>query len=127
MSEFQKKAGEKLDREYKAGKYDRYAQIMKDSALKTLKEFCGQDEEFAQAVAQGGSFEDCMKAVAKNCGSGISDLEAYKRAVQFYFPGAEIRCTMTVDLIGKADEPDTPKHAAEGSTKGIMLDFTDFL
>ena len=127
MSEFQKKAGEKLDREYKAGKYDRYAQIMKDSVLKTLKEFCGQDEEFAQAGAQGGSFEDCMKAVAKNCGTGISDLEAYKRAVQFYFPGAEIRCTMSVDLIGAAAEPYTPKHAAEGSGKGIMLDFTDFL
>ena len=127
MSEFQKKAGEKLDREYKAGKYDRYAQIMKDSVLKTLKEFCGQGEEFAQAVVQGGSFENCMKAVAKNCGTGISDLEAYKRAVQFYFPGAEIRCTMTVDLIGAAAESYTPKHAAEGNGKGIMLDFTDFL
>ena len=127
MSDFQKQAGEKLDKEYKSGKYDRYAAAMKESVLKTLKDFIGQDEEFAQAVVQGGTFEDCMKAVARNCGSSISDLEAYRRAVQFYFPGAEIRYTMTVDLIGAAAEPYTPKHAAEGSAKGIMLDFTDFL
>ena len=127
MSDFQKQAGEKLDKGYKAGKYDRYAQIMKESVLKTLKDFCGQDEEFAQAIVQGGTFEDCMKKVAAGCGNGISDLEAYRRAVQFYFPGAEIRCTMTVDLIGAAAEPYTPKHAAEGGGKGIMLDFTDFL
>ena len=127
MSDFQKQAGEKLDKEYKSGKYDRYAAAMKESVLKTLKDFIGQDEEFAQAVVQGGTFEDCMKAVARNCGNSISDLEAYRRAVQFYFPGAEIRCTMTVDLIGAAAEPYTPKHAAEGSAKGIMLDFTDFL
>lgn len=127
MSDFQKQAGEKLDKEYKAGKYDRYAQIMKESVLNMLKEFCEQEEELAQAVVQGGSFEDCMKAVAKNCGTWLPDPEAYRRAVQFFFPGAEVRCKMTVDLIGAAAEPYTPKHAAEGGGKGIMLDFTDFL
>ena len=127
MGEFQKQASDKLGKEYRGGKYDRYAAAMKENVLKTLEDFCRQDEEFAQAVVQGGSFEECMKAVAKNCGNAISDLEAYRRAVQFYFPGAEIRCSMTVDLIGAAAEPYTPKHAAEGGAKGIMLDFTDFL
>ena len=69
---------------------------------------------------QGGTFEDCMKAVAKGCGSSISDLDAYKKAVQFYFPGAQIRMTMTIDLIGAAagksaaQEPEQPK--------GVILD-----
>ena len=128
MSEFQKEAKEKLEKEYKAGKYDRYATAMKDAVRKALDGFIEQDGEFAQAVAQGGSFEDCMKAVAKGCGSSISDLEAYRRAVQFYFPGADIRWSMTIDLIGNAGrEPYEPKHAAESPAKGIMLDFTDFL
>lgn len=46
-------------------KLDRYGEAMKGSVADTLLEFCRQDGEFAQAVAQGGSFEDCMKAVIR--------------------------------------------------------------
>lgn len=67
-----------------------------------LESFCRQDAEFAQAVAQGGTFSDCMKAVANGVGSSISDLDAYKKAVRFYFPGAEVKMQLTIDLIGKA-------------------------
>ncbi len=96
----------KLDREAKAGQYDKYAAIMKQSTLDALRDFCRQNEEFAQAVVQGGTLEDCMKRVAKNCGKGISDLDAYQRAVQFYFPGAEVRFHMELDLCGRMqDEP----------------------
>lgn len=129
MSGFCEQALEKLEREFKAGKYDRRAEVMKKAVLDTVQEFCRQDEEFAQAVAQGGTFEDCMKAVAQGVGSSISDLEAYRRAVRFYFPGAEIRMTMTIDLVGeaagKADYH--PKHAAAGKPDGILLDITQFL
>ena len=129
MSGFCEQALEKLEREYKAGKYDRRAEVMKKAVLDTVQEFCRQDEEFAQAVAQGGTFEDCMKAVAQGVGSSISDLEAYRRAVRFYFPGAEIRMTMTVDLIGEAAGKTDyqPKHAAAGKPDGILLDITQFL
>lgn len=128
MSGFMSEALEKLEREYKAGKYDRYASVMKEDVKNTVADFCRQDDEFAQAVAQGGTFEDCMKAVAKGCGSGLSDLTAYRRAVQFYFPGAEIRMQMTVDLAGGAEKKDNyiPKHA-DDSRNGILLDFTQFL
>ena len=129
MSEFIEKALEKLKNQYITGKFDKYAAIMKASVKATLEDFCRQDEEFAQAVAQVGSFEECMKAVARGCGSGISDLEAYRRAVQFYFPGAEIRWTMTVDLIGAAGkEAEAPASTAKDESKaGIILDFTQFL
>ena len=101
---------------------------MAPAVREALEEFCRQDEEFAQAVVQCGRFDDCMKKVAQGVVQSISDLEAYRKAVQFYFPGAEIRMTMTIDLIGAAaEEPYTPKHAAEGPASGIMLDFTSFL
>lgn len=129
MSEFLEAAMKKLDGEFKSGSYDKYASAMKKAVREAIETFCKQDEEFAQAVAQGGSFADCMKAVAKNCGSSISDLEAYRRAVQFYFPGAEIRWTMTVDLIGAAGkEAEAPASTAKDESKaGIILDFTQFL
>lgn len=92
-----------------------------------IRDFCAQDEEFAQAVVQGGSFADCMKAVAEGVGNYISDLEAYKKAVQFYFPGAEIRMQMTLDLIGKAAEPEKPAPVAAPEKKHtITLDLMDF-
>lgn len=98
MNEWYGQAAKKLKDEKKAGKYDRHASAMKNAVCEALDSFCRQNEEFAQAVVQGGAFEDCMKAVAKNCGSSISDLEAFRRAVQFYFPGADVKFHMTVNL-----------------------------
>lgn len=73
---WRERALEKLAAEKKSARYDRYSDIMKNSVCEALETFCRQDEEFAQAVVQGGTFENCMKIVAKNCGHGISDLEA---------------------------------------------------
>jgi len=114
--------------EYKGGRAE---EIMKNDVAEALSDFCRQDEEFAQAVMQGGSFSACMAAVAKNPGQGISDLTAYKRAVQFYFPGAGIEMSMTVDLCAGVRDEDThgfvsAKKKREGSD-GIVLDLTDFL
>ena len=82
-----------------------------------LLSFCRQDDEFAEAVAQGGSFKDCMDTVAKDvAGGSISDLEAYRRAVQFYFKGADIHFQMTIDLIGALADTAAPK----------ILDLADF-
>lgn len=95
---WREQALEKLAAEKKNAKYDRYANIMKDQVCEALENFCRQDEEFAQAVVQGGTFEECMKQVAKNCGKGISDLEAFRRAARFYFPGSDVRFQMSIVL-----------------------------
>lgn len=109
--------------EEKSGTFDRYATAMKGAVKAKLLDFCRQDEEFAQAVAQGGTFADCMKAVAKGVeGGSIEDLKAYELAVGFYFPGAKIHCTMTIDLIGEARGEE--EKAQEG---GICLNLLDFM
>lgn len=113
-------AVEKLNHEYKGGDYDQYAQIMKQSVKQALENFCQQDEEFAQAVAQGGTFESCMKEVAKNCGNGISDLEAFRRAVRFYFPGSDIQFHMTIDLCASV-------RSVDDGAKAVVLNLADFL
>ena len=125
-------AVEKLRGELLAGKFDRYANIMKKDVKAALEDFCRQDEEFAQAVVQGKSFVECMKQVASGVGNSISDLDAYKKAVKFYFPGAEIRMELTIDLIGEAGEEPAGRAgakkeaAAPEKPKAIKLDLADF-
>lgn len=127
MSEFRDAALKKIQGEFKNGKFDRYGNAMKTDVLRQLEDFIEQDDEFAQAVAQGGSFEDCMKAVAKSVGGSISDLEAYQRAVQFYFPGAKVKMQLTIDLIGDAAEAPEKAREAEKKPENIVLDFRSFL
>lgn len=117
----------KLEQESKEGTYDRYAAAMKSAVLDALIDFAQQDEEFARAVLDGGSFADCMKAVAKGCGTSISDLEAYGKAVSFYFPGAKIRMKMTIDLIGDAAKRTDAEPEDVPAPKGLILDLSDFL
>jgi len=86
--------------------------IAKETA-ETLRTFCNQEAEFAQAVQQSGkSFQDCLDYVAKGAGASLSDFKAYSKAVEFYFPGAKIQFCMKIDLIGdarNAPEQDAPK------------------
>lgn len=126
MSEFRDQAMKKL-REGAKNVRGNKESVMKDAVRATLETFCTQDEEFAQAVVQGGDFPACMAAVARGVGSSISDLEAYKKAVQFYFPGAEIRMQMTIDLIGAAAVKAEPAPTEQKKPENIILDFTEFL
>lgn len=102
---------------------------MAGAVFAAIKDFCLQDEEFAQAVVQGGSFADCMKKVAAGVGQSISDLDAYKKAVQFYFPGAEVRMQLTIDLIGKAAGKDKLKEQTKSlaeSAPSLVLNLADY-
>lgn len=93
----------KLKEENKSFKGNRHATCMREDVLEALITFCEQDEEFAQAVAQSDkTFSDCMEQVAKGISNSISDIEAYRRAVGFYFPGATVNFVMKIDLIGSA-------------------------
>lgn len=120
MNDWYERAKERLDGEYKQVLGQKEG-AMKKAVRDTLLDFCRQDGEFAQAVVQGGSFQNCMAAVAKGVGGSISDLDAYKRAVSFYFPGAGIRMQLKIDLC------DSVKDAPHPDGPGIVLDFSDFL
>lgn len=120
MNEIIKEARAKLKTEASAGKFDKYAAAMKSAVVKTLSEFCGQSERFAEAVAHGGSFEECMKAVAKNCGTSLSDEEAYKRAVAFYMPDAKICVRLEIHT----SDMEIPPASA---SRGEIIDLSAFL
>lgn len=120
MNEYTELALERLEKEFASVSGAKPA-AMKKAVREALESFIGQDDEFAQAVVQGGSFTECMNAVAKGVGSSISDLEAYRKAVQFYFKGAEVRMVMEIDLC-----PNRVRAQPAGGGRKI-LDLADFL
>lgn len=127
---------EKLNKEEKGGKFDRYAAVMKGYVKGALLTLCEQSERFAAAVLDGDTFEDCMKEVAKNVGSSISDLEAVKRAVKFYMKGADVSFQMVIQERGEkaaAEKGRAGTEDAQGAPlpekkakKAEVIDLTDF-
>ena len=80
-----------------------YQQAVAEAVARTLKDFCNQEPEFLQAIEQSGkNFQDCLDSIVKGVSKSISDFDVYTRAVKFYFPCAEIRCRMELDLVGNA-------------------------
>ena len=134
---FYEEAQEKMRRELPGITGNREGAI-KTAVRDALLNFAGQDEEFAQAIVQGGSFQDCMKAVCKGIGTSISDFEAYSRAAAFFFPRSKVRFEMHIDLVGEANAEagetssvtsvstgaSSPRGGAKG---GLVLDLADFL
>ena len=55
--------------------------------------------------------------MAKGVGGSISDLEAYRRAVSFYFDGAKVKFQMVIELEPAQTEPDRG---------GLLLNLSDF-
>ena len=126
------KAKTKLEDENKAFKGSREARAVRDYILKTLICFADQEPRFAEVVCNTKrTFSECCAAVVHNAGGMISDLDAYRRAVQFYFPNAEVEFIMNVKLTGaaptademqkpasiKPQEPAAPRPAAPAKPK----------
>lgn len=76
---------------------------------KALMFFCEQEQEFEQAIEQSGmDFQCCLDKVVRGVGNSISDLEAYTKAVKFYFSTATVHFNMTIDLSGDNGHIDPP-------------------
>ena len=65
----------------------------------------------------------CDSARVQDCDFS-QDQEAYKKAVQFYFPGAEVRMQLTIDLIGKAAGKDSSAslHSAQNDSEAAAVE-----
>jgi len=124
-----KKLGEEL--KDKSAKWSQKAGAVKKAVHDALVTFCGQNEEFAQAVAQSDKTlaavcEECVK----NVGESVSDLEVYRAAVAAYFPGAQVDCVMTVRM-SEHENPSRDPERANSRTSGekdvLSLDLFDLL
>jgi hypothetical protein len=119
MNEHQNKAIEKIGTELKTFTGGQKEKVVSDFVSNTLCEFCKQEIEFAEAIVQTSkTLSDCCKEIMKSTGGSISDLETYRRAVNFYFPGAGIDFVMKINLCA-AGEVD---HVEKGKTLEFSLD-----
>lgn len=100
------------------------ASLMADAVMTVLLDFCRQSEAFAEAVVNGGSFVDCMKAVTKGLGNYAEGLSSCKKAVAFYLPTAEIKVQMSI-ILPQQTQTAAPT-AAEEPKSDMILDLADF-
>ena len=129
--EFAKQALEQLAEEKKKRPSSQKARAVFDAVSETIEDFVRQNEEFAQAVVQKGkTLAECCEDIMKGVGQSISDLEVYRKAVGFYFPGAEIEMQMKINLSGQAESAENKGmgHATpeENNKAAIVLDLSDF-
>lgn len=116
--DFKKQAIEKIEKELNEAKKTGNVRVIINDVAATLKNFANQDEEFAQAIVQNEkTLQNCCEHILKGVSSGISDIEAYKKAVDFYFPGAEVTVEMSINLCG----------SVEKEKPSIVIDITDFM
>lgn len=104
-------------------------QAMAPAVAQGLRGFCEQSCAFSRAVIDGGSLGDCLAAVAKGTGSSISDLDAMKKAVKFYFPNADVHMDLRIELPDEKHEAPAlrllPKEEPTGPVS-LVLNLEDF-
>ena len=89
--------------------------VIAEPTSNALQAFCRQSEEFARAVIDGGSIEECIAEVVKGIKTqAVSDFEVYQAAVQYYFPGAIVDFHMTIRM-SEYEETAAPSTAADVS------------
>lgn len=117
----------RLKKEYEDSKsLSQKGKAVRAAVLEVLIKFCEENSEFAQAIVQtpeDKTVNDCIESTVKGVGSSISDIEVYKKAVQFYFPGADIHFDMRIDL---GDGGFSNDGKPENSMRLSLDEFLDF-
>ncbi len=135
MEDFVSKAIEKIEGGLSSVKGPKEG-VVKRPVADALICFCRQQEEFAQAVVQSEkTFADCVAYVVKGCGNALSDIEAYRKAVGFWFPGAVVDMVLTIRM-SEFEEPaaeavpeaeEKPKKAKSQTTGDLEFSLFDLL
>ena len=99
MEKYFEKAVEKLEKELKETQKGVKSGVIIGPTKNALIEFCRQEDEFAQAIVESDkTLGQCCEEILKDCGNAISDFDVYSKAVKFYFPGADVKFSMKIDL-----------------------------
>lgn len=124
-------AAEKIRSELSGAKLSAKGKAVAPSVAEALTTFCAQNAEFAQAVGQScRTAAECVESAVRGCGTSISDIEVYRKAVQFYFEGATVHFNMTIDLGDEGFSNNAPEHseqAPETTPGGLSLSLDDLL
>lgn len=114
-------AVEKINRKEKPMKDDPFAVAIGEHIKKALTIFCEQNEEFARAVLDGGSANECIKSVADKIRTrkAVSDFDVFQLAVKYYFPVAVVDFVMKIRMSEyepKAEQTEAKAEQTEQSS-----------
>ena len=135
MEEFVSKAIEKIEGGLSSVKGQK-ENVVKRPVADALISFCRQQEEFAQAVVQSEkTFADCVAHVVAGCGNALSDIEASRKAVGFWFPGAVVDMVLTIRMSefeepakeAVPEVPAKPEKAKSQTTGNLEFSLFDLL
>ncbi len=92
----------------KVDKVNKYIAAVKDETFEMLCDLCNQSEAFEKVIAESNkSLNDCLLEITKNIDKSISDIELYRRAVQFYCPDANVYFDMRIEMPNEKTAPST--------------------
>ena len=116
------------DTAQKKGCSNNKASVMYSHIVKALKNFCEQNVEFAEAVLQSNkTVGECADSIGRSInGSSISDIEVYRKAAEFYFPGCVVEFEMKLYMSKyEKDEPQT--DTSSDPKKMVTINLFDLL
>lgn len=80
---------------------DQFMHLWKDTGCGRY--FCEESPEFAEVVYKTKrTLSDCCTEVLKGVGNHISDIDVYRGIVKSYFPNADVRFLMNIEINGAA-------------------------
>ena len=115
----------KLEETEKSDLKDIIARVFFQPTLEVLIDFCQQDVRFADAVLRDGkSFSGCLAQIAKGVDRSISDLDVYRKAVQYYLPDAQVSMQLSI-FFGSDVKPETTPELVK-KKPSMILNLLDF-
>lgn len=114
---------EKLHQTKKGDLKDAKAKAFFQPTLEILIDFCQQDVRFAHAVLdEKKNLAECLNSISKTVGSAFSDLDVYRKAVQYYLPDAQISMQISIYLGSETVKKAEPSKASSS----MILNLFDF-
>lgn len=127
---FQSIAAEKIAAELKSFTGGQKEKCVSTHVAAEITHFCEESPEFAEVVYKTKrTLSDCCTEVLKGVGNHISDIDVYRGIVKSYFPNADVRFLMNIEINGVAPseeemarvpekpKPSQPKPAPKAASK----------
>lgn len=96
-------AAEKIAAELKDFSGGQKEKAISKFAAETVTHFCQESPQFAQVVYKTRrTLSDCCAEVMKGTGNYVSDIDVYRGIVRAYFPNADVKFLMNIEINGAA-------------------------
>ena len=118
-------AAEKIAAELKGFSGGQKEKAVSKFAAETVTHFCGESSQFAEVVYKTRrTLSDCCAEVMKGTGNYVSDIDVYRGIVRAYFPNADVKFLMNIEINGAAPSeeemaklPENPKPKPKPAPK----------